>query len=127
IVGNRTTGGRVGYSRSFVVGVGVHRRRSGVLGGASGAVLVDLEVAPWVCVAAPWGHRPGFDRFRIEPRHGGDAWAHYSRRCVVGGHDARGVARDNDRGRFTARAVGAPKRWHDLSAEFAISVSRPAE
>ena len=86
------------------------------------AVFVDLEVAPWVCVAAPWGHRPGIDRFRVDPRHGSNARAHHSRHGVLGGHDACGVARDNDRGSFTARAVRPPRRWPGLTKHSARAV-----
>ncbi len=77
IVGDRTTGCGVDRSRSFVVGTGVHRRRSGVRGNAGDPVLVDLEVAPSVCVAAPWGHRLGIDDRRVDPRVGIDARPHY--------------------------------------------------
>ena len=55
IVGDRIPGCGVDRSRSFVVGTGLHRRRSDVRGNAGDPVLVDLEVAPSVCVAAPWG------------------------------------------------------------------------
>src|ERR1700737_1333802 len=70
IVGDRTTCGGVGCSRSFVVDVGVHCRRSCVVGRAGDPVPVDLEVAPWVCVATPWGRRPGIDRRRTWSRLG---------------------------------------------------------
>ena len=76
---------------------------------------VDLEVAPWVCVAAPWGHRPGIDHRRVESRLGINSRAHHSRHCILGGHNGRGVARDNGRGNFTARAVGPRRRRLDLT------------
>ena len=44
-------------SRSFVVGTGVYRRRSGVLGCAGDSVPADVEVAPSVCVVTPRGDR----------------------------------------------------------------------
>ncbi len=45
----------------------------------------------------------------LSPRLSSNARAHRSRHGVLGGHDACGVARDNDRGHFTARAV-RPRR-----------------
>ena len=109
------SGGGVGCSRCFAIGVGVHCRRSGVLGVAGDPVAVNLEVAPWVCLAAPRGHRPGIDRRRVEPRLGIDSRAHHPRYCILGGHNGRGVARDNGRGNFTARAVGPRRRRLDLT------------
>ena len=114
-MGDRTTGGGVGCSRSFVIGVGVHRRPSGVLGSAGDPVRVDLEVAPWVCVAAPWGLRTGIDPRRVESRLGINSRAHHSRHCILGGHNGRGVARNNGRGNITARPVGPRRRRLDLT------------
>ena len=96
IVGDRTPGCGVDRSRSFVVATGVHRRRNDVRGNAGDPVLVDLEVAPSVCVAAPWGHRLGIDDRRVDPRVGIDTRAHYCRHGILAGHDGCGVARDND-------------------------------
>ena len=41
--------------------------------------------------------------------------AHHSRHCILGGHNGRGVARDNGRGNFTARAVGPRRRRLNLT------------
>ena len=115
IVGDRTTGCGMDRSRGFVIGIGVRRRRNGVRGDAGDPVLIDLEIAPLVCAAAPWGHRLGIDDRRLDPRVDTGARAHYRRHGVLAVHDDCGVARDNDWGDYTARAAHPRRGRFDLT------------